>query len=245
MPGRSGYKIHLQRDKKATFLPLATRRKERVIESNRVTKRENELRTVKNQPVALYTLDNKVIQKLVNNVDILEDLKTNDDEIDMELTGNILKAKYKILIDDHHDFVYNYDEYEVIKKPDGDVDRITKLDEKPKPNVNDEEEPVKLLKRMSKLAALQKYAFRGSLHIIHTDGLTYDFVYDLAKDLHERNEMALVAPVKKMVVDGKEKLVAQRLRLRAGSKRYWGLLEGRVDGEKYALILHLTSLELT
>ena len=69
----------------------------------------------------------------------------------------------------------------------------------------------------------------------HINGLTYDFLYDMAKKLADANAMMLVGAGAK----GVEPLVMSN-----GGTPYRAFLEGRVDGDKYALILRLTNLEL-
>jgi hypothetical protein len=69
----------------------------------------------------------------------------------------------------------------------------------------------------------------------HVNGLTFDFLFDIAKSLHEDNSLMLIGGGSK----GNEPLV-----LYQGGMPYRGFLEGRVKGDKYCLILHLTQLEL-
>jgi len=67
------------------------------------------------------------------------------------------------------------------------------------------------------------------------NGLTYDFLFAMAKELHEANSLLLLGAGK----DGKQPLIFRR-----GSIPYRAFLEGRVDGERYTLILHLSNMEL-
>lgn len=69
----------------------------------------------------------------------------------------------------------------------------------------------------------------------HVNGLTYDFLFDMAKKLAEADAMMLVGGGQK----GIEPLVMAN-----GGTPYRAFLEGRVDGDKYALILRLTNMEL-
>jgi hypothetical protein len=57
----------------------------------------------------------------------------------------------------------------------------------------------------------------------------------MAKELHDENVLVLVAGGE----TGKEPLVMQR-----NGIPYRGFLEGRIDGEKYQLLLHLSNMEL-
>jgi hypothetical protein len=57
----------------------------------------------------------------------------------------------------------------------------------------------------------------------------------MAKDLHDSDSLMFMGGGKK----GNEPLV-----LTQGGESYRGFLEGRIDGDKYCLILHLTNMEM-
>ena len=69
----------------------------------------------------------------------------------------------------------------------------------------------------------------------HVNGLTYDFLFDMAKKLAEADSMMLVGGGQK----GTDPIVMAN-----GGTPYRAFLEGRVDGDRYALILRLTNMEL-
>jgi hypothetical protein len=69
----------------------------------------------------------------------------------------------------------------------------------------------------------------------NVNGLTFDFLYDMAKELEEQDSFLLLAAGEK----SNQPLVLQR-----PGAGYCGLLEGRTDGDKYLLFLHLSNLEL-
>jgi len=69
----------------------------------------------------------------------------------------------------------------------------------------------------------------------HINGLTYDFLFEIAKDLHETNSLVMLGGGAK----GNEPLVFQD-----GGKSYRAFLEGRVKDNSYCLIVHLSNLEL-
>ena len=77
--------------------------------------------------------------------------------------------------------------------------------------------------------------FRRSLQVTHVDGVTYDFLHAMAKELAADRSLMLVGAGAK----GSEPLVFQ-----ANGRPCRGFLEGRVDGEKYQLMLHLSDMEL-
>ena len=90
-------------------------------------------------------------------------------------------------------------------------------------------------KLLPKDKVLRMFMFKKSYQIQHVNGLTFDFLYDMAKKLHDANAM--------MLVGGGEKGAAP-LVLSNGGTPYRAFLEGRVQGESYALILRLTNMEL-
>ena len=90
-------------------------------------------------------------------------------------------------------------------------------------------------KLFPKADALRKFVFVRSYQLRHVNGLTFDFLYEMAKKLHDSKSM--------MLVGGGEKGVGP-LVMSANGTPYRAFLEGRVEGEKYMLILHLTNLEL-
>ena len=62
-----------------------------------------------------------------------------------------------------------------------------------------------------------------------------DGIYHVKKELQDEDVMVLVGAGQK----GKEPLIFQ-----ANGMPYRGFLEGRVDGKKYQLLLHLSNMEL-
>ena len=83
--------------------------------------------------------------------------------------------------------------------------------------------------------AMRMFMFKRSYQVQHINGLTFDFLYDMAKKLAEADALMLVGGGAK----GNEPLVMSN-----GGTPYRAFLEGRVNGESYALILRLTNLEL-
>ena len=79
------------------------------------------------------------------------------------------------------------------------------------------------------------FMFKKSYQVQHVNGLTYDFLFDMAKKLAEADSMMLVGGGQK----GTDPIVMAN-----GGTPYRAFLEGRVDGDRYALILRLTNMEL-
>jgi hypothetical protein len=90
-------------------------------------------------------------------------------------------------------------------------------------------------KLIPKDKAMRMFMFKKSYQVQHVNGLTFDFLFDMAKKLADANAMMLVGGGAK----GNEPLVMSN-----GGTPYRAFLEGRVEGNTYALILRLTNLEL-
>ena len=73
------------------------------------------------------------------------------------------------------------------------------------------------------------------MQLQHTDGLTYDFLFAMAKDLEASQSLMLVGSGDK----GTSPLIFQ-----ANGSPYRGFLRGQTSGKSYRLILHLSDLEL-
>ena len=65
--------------------------------------------------------------------------------------------------------------------------------------------------------------------------LTFDFLYDIARDLEAQNSL--------MVIGAGDK-GAQPLVFQANGKPYRGFLEGKTRDKSYQLVLHLSEMEL-
>jgi len=90
-------------------------------------------------------------------------------------------------------------------------------------------------KLINKNEAVRKFVFATKLQIVHINGLTYDFLYEMAKELHESNSLMILGAGSK----GRDPLI-----FRSRSVPYRGFLEGRIKDDKYILLLHLSNLEL-
>ena len=103
-------------------------------------------------------------------------------------------------------------------------------------NININDIPIKWTgKLIPKTKAIRMFAFTRKYQIKHINGLTYDFLFEMAKKLQDSKSVMLVGGGAK----GNEPIV-----LSNGGTSYRGFLEGRYEGETYCLILHLTNLEL-
>ncbi len=107
-----------------------------------------------------------------------------------------------------------------------------------KSNLNDRL-PIKTGKRLPIDQAFTSFVFRHTHQIVHEDGVTMEFLFKIAKELHEKQEVAIVGSGSK----GNQPLV-----IREKGTPYRGFLYGEIGtGEnegKYKLLLLLSDREL-
>lgn len=156
-----------------------------------------------------------------------------DPDVDLEHEGMKIGRTNKVYLTKDGRVLYGVDLYEIVYNPDG-TEKDRRYYAKTASNIN-VEAPVKCTgKTISKSEAVRRFVFGAKYQIKHINGLTYDFLYDIAKQLHESDSLMIVGAGK-----GNEPLVFQE-----GGTPWRAFLEGRIDGKKYMLIMHLTNLEL-
>ena len=164
-----------------------------------------------------------------------EALIAGDPEVDMEQVGRKLEGLRKVYVNMSGDVAYGVTLKEHVHAPDGTEKEVRPITEVAA-NVALENLPVRWTgKMMPRKNVIRKFVFARSYQLRHVNGLTYDFLFEMAKKLADAKAMMLVGAGEK----GTGPLV-----FNANGKGYRGFLEGRVNGEKYMLILHLTNLEL-
>lgn len=82
---------------------------------------------------------------------------------------------------------------------------------------------------------IRRFAFVRKLQLRHVNGLTFDFLYEMAKTLEDEGKIMHVRAGQK----GREPLIFQ-----TNGTPFHGFLEGRTDGDSYRLVLHLSNLEI-
>jgi len=165
---------------------------------------------------------------------VAEKLILGDPEVDIETFGRFLTETSRAYTDPDGEIVHHLSRWEVIYTPDGQVKERRPLDLE-EPNVAAEVPLTWSGKKMKKSEACRRFVFSGKMQIQHINGLTYDFLYQMAKELSDSDSLMLLGAGAK----GGKPLVFRR-----GGLSYRGFLEGRIDGNRYALILHLSNMEL-
>lgn len=161
-------------------------------------------------------------------------LLDSDPEVDMENAGRKLRRTRKVYIDQDNNIAYRINLFQIVYKPDGSELERRDINRLPA-NINSEI-PIKwTTKRFSRDEAIRNFVFSRKYQIRHINGVTFDFLYNMAKELAESQSMMLVGGGSR----GLDPILLTR-----GGQPYRGFLEGRIGEDRYALILHLSDIEL-
>lgn len=163
-----------------------------------------------------------------------QSLIADDPEIDLDNVGRLLRDTARVYVGNDGEVMHNVRFWEIVRNADGSIRerRVRKLADT---NLAGE-----LPLRWSGVfipreQAIRKFVFSGKLQLQHINGLTYDFLFGMARELQERNALMLLGAGPKS---------NQPLILRRGGTPYRGFLEGRIQDDKYYLVLHFSNLEL-
>lgn len=175
-----------------------------------------------------------LLKKKKNNLNALaKDLVKDDPEIDLEQFGMYLTDTSRVYVS-KKGIIHLVDEFEVITNPDGTL-RERRPRQKDPQNINTDIPLRWTGKFIKKDEAAHKFIFTLKRQLIHVNGLTFDFLYDMAKELQKRDSLLLIRGGEK----GDQPIVMNR-----GGRPYNAFLEGRVKGDSYLLVLQLSNMEL-
>ena len=157
-----------------------------------------------------------------------------DPEVNFEMTGISMQGTSRVFVNKDQELVHRVQQFEIIRDPDG-----NEKDRRPKmvtPQNVSNELPLKWTgKFLPRSEVIRKFVFASKMQLTHINGLTYDFLYAMAKDLEQQDSMMMLGAGPKS---------NQPLILRRGSVPYRGFLEGRTKGDRYVLLLHLSNMEM-
>jgi len=163
-----------------------------------------------------------------------------DPELDLQIAGRMLRDATAVYLDPRAEppaIAADFKEVEIVYTPEG-----AEKERRPRvfrtANV-DTTAPLKIARRMPAKECLTRFVFRGMQQLVHTDGLTFDFLYGLAKSLAESQSMALL---------GSGPKGAGPLVMRDGGTPFRAFLHGEAEGSgdqaRYRLMLLLSDQEL-
>jgi len=151
-----------------------------------------------------------------------EDLVNSDPEIDLELSGKFIDDVSRVYINEDEKPVFRVKKIEKIFSPKAE------LKEEREPKYNDSNITGESIvnwtgKLMPKSKVYNKLVFNKKYQLKHVNGLTYDFLFDMAKQLADKDALMMMGGG----ASGKEPLV-----MNDGGKPYRAFLEGRIKGDK-------------
>lgn len=167
--------------------------------------------------------------------DYYQALVDGDPEVDLERVGRRIGNTQLVYLTAGGEVLYAAPEVlEVVYAPDGsERERRAPADVTPNTNV---EEPVRYTGRLfTRADVVRRFVFRRTIQLIHGDGLTFDYLFDMARELDAKDSVVLLGTGPK----GMAPLVFQ-----TNGSPYRAFLEGRVKGDAYQLLLHLSNMEL-
>lgn len=186
-------------------------------------------------PKRYMVFDKDELEPRVENP--VKNIALGEVEIDLKEIGKELETTKRIIVDDEFQPVHTYKKVEIWKKLDGE------LKEKPltptQANIKRKEYPliVDASSLKEKKDVFKEFLFKRKYFVKHTDGGSFQRLDELAKKLDEENKMA---PVVWMDENGDVSPIV----LRRGGKMFpRAFIEGKVEGEKFCLILHLSRSE--
>jgi hypothetical protein len=164
-------------------------------------------------------------------------IREGDPEIDFGLVGMCLADTSRVYVDSESKVTHRVSLFDIVRSPDG-AERERRPSVMLDANIATET-PLRWSNVMIKKdEARRKFVIVSKRQLVHVNGLTYDFydfLFGMARELEEKESLMLL---------GAGPRSNQPLVFRRGGSPYRGLLEGRTQGDRYCLLLHLTNLEL-
>ncbi len=167
--------------------------------------------------------------------DLSNKLVEGDPELDFEVMGKRLEKSHRIFLKaSDNSPAFGVYIQETRYKPNGDLIE-TRDFEGVSSNINEDAPLVWSNKLIDKVECCRKYVFKRTYQLKHSDGLSFDFLLNIATELAEKSSLLIVGAGKK----ANQPLITSR-----NGKPYRGFLEGRIKENEYMLLLHVSNLEL-
>jgi hypothetical protein len=175
------------------------------------------------------SLKNKYKDKIADKI-LKEDI-----DVDIEYAGKFIGDLDRIFLNAKSEILYSPPKIkDVFYNTKG--EEIKKEDPKElMANIKNDSPPIKWTGKFFKREdVLKKFVITKSIQLKHVDGLTYEFLYDMAKTLDDKKSLVLLGGG-----NGKDPLIFQ-----TNGTPYRGFLDGRIKKKQYQLILRLSNMEL-
>lgn len=158
-----------------------------------------------------------------------------DPEIDLDQVGRRLTFTSRVYLGPKGNVLYVARVLKVVYDPSGkEQSREDFVDVEA--TVGEELPPIPWTGRLMPIEqVIRRFAFVRKLQLRHVNGLTFDFLYEIAKTLEDAGKLMYVGAGPK----GQQPLIFQ-----TNGTPFRGFLEGRTRGDAYRLVLHLSNLEI-
>ncbi len=167
--------------------------------------------------------------------DLGQALVDGDPEVDLEQVGRRLGRATRVHVGPEGQILYAARNLQVVVGPDG-VEKSRGDFVEVEARVGEELPPIAWSGKLLPAAeVIRKFALVRKVQLRHVNGLTFDFLYEMAKMLETEDKLLLVGAGPR----GQAPLIFQ-----TNGTPFRGFLEGRTSGDAYQLVLHLSNLEL-
>ena len=161
-------------------------------------------------------------------------LTQGDPEIDMEAAGCVAGPCDRVWVDPEGEPLYAATMMEIVLGPDG-MEKERRAPHDIEANVG-EDMPLRWTGRFyQREEIIRRFAITRKFQILHSDGLTFDFLHRMAGMLEKKNALASMGAGLK----GRDPLIFER-----NGAPHRAFLEGRTRGDEYRLILYLSIQEI-
>jgi hypothetical protein len=160
-----------------------------------------------------------------------------DPEIDLQQEGRFCGKLHYIYADEKNELVSDVRFEEQIFNADGSL-REQRAFNTTEANIQNETLPIRWTGvTIPVYEAVRRYVFCHTYQLFHTNGLTYSFLFELAKKLHDKREMMFIGGGS----GGTDPIVLMK-----GGKKYRGFMSGKIgySNTTYQLLIHLTEIDL-
>jgi hypothetical protein len=158
-----------------------------------------------------------------------------DPEIDLEQVGRRLGNATRVWVGPDGNVLYAARVLQVVTTPDGaEKSRADFIDVEA--TVGEEQPPILWSGRLMPAdQVVRRFALVRKVQLRHVNGLTFDFLHDIASQLDREQKLLVIGAGPKAQLP---------LIFQTNGSPFRGFLEGRVEGERYKLVLHLSNLEV-
>lgn len=176
-----------------------------------------------------------LVERFGSPEEVSKALIEGDPEIDLEQVGRRLAFTSRVYLGPKGNVLYVARVLKVVYAPDGsEQSREDFVDVEA--TVGEDLPPIPWTGRLMPVdQVIRRFAFVRKLQLRHVNGLTFDFLYEMAKVLEESGKLMYVGAGAK----GQQPLIFQ-----TNGTPFRGFLEGRTQGDTYRLVLHLSNLEI-